>query len=143
MTKQLWPYLAEYSQTFLREIIEPQICSQLPNPFKSFKFLTMDCGDLPFRISGIKVYTKNVGRDKIIIDMDVSYAGDADFTVNFCGLTGGINEIIFSGKLRIVCQPLIPMPPIIAGASFSFIDTPELTFTLTGLGEFANLPVYI
>lgn len=40
-----------------------------------------------------QVYTENVGRDKIIMDMDVAYAGDLEFVVS-CGMfKGGINNM--------------------------------------------------
>uniref|UniRef100_A0A0N4ZI70 Extended synaptotagmin-2 n=1 Tax=Parastrongyloides trichosuri TaxID=131310 RepID=A0A0N4ZI70_PARTI len=138
--QQLWPYIGEYSKKFMIEMIEPQVRAQMPSPFKSFKFLKIDMGDLPCRVGGLKVYTKNVGRDKIIVDMDVSYAGDADFTVNACGFNGGMNQIILTGKVRCVCQPLLPFPPMIGGISASFIDLPKFDFNLTGMGEFGNLP---
>lgn len=51
---------------------------------------------MPCRVGGLKVYTQNVGRDKIIIDMDVVYAGDAEFTVSVCGFTGGLNQLVVS-----------------------------------------------
>lgn len=97
MLQQLWPYIGEYSKLFMREFIEPQVRAQMPSPFKSFKFLNIDMGDLPCRVGGLKVYTHNVGRlvslrrrrslianprDKIIVDMQVVYAGDAEFTVS-------------------------------------------------------------
>lgn len=55
MILQLWPYVGEYARNFLREVIEPQVKAQLPGPFKSFKFLQMDMGDIPCRVGGIKV----------------------------------------------------------------------------------------
>jgi hypothetical protein len=65
----------------------------MPGPFKSFKFLQMDMGDIPCRVGGIKVYTHNVGRDRIIVDMDVAYAGDSEFTVSVAGFRGGLNQL--------------------------------------------------
>ena len=31
------------------------------------------------------------------MDMDVVYAGDADFTVQTCGFRGGLNQLVVSG----------------------------------------------
>uniref|UniRef100_A0A915DBB7 SMP-LTD domain-containing protein n=1 Tax=Ditylenchus dipsaci TaxID=166011 RepID=A0A915DBB7_9BILA len=140
IVNQLWPYINEYAQTFMRELIEPQVRSQMPAPFKSFKFLEIDCGDLPCRVGGLKVYTENVGRDKIIIDMDVVYAGDAQFTVQACGFKGGINQLVLSGKVRCTLSPLLPYPPMIGGISGSFMELPKFDFNLTGMGEFVQLP---
>ena len=83
----------------MREFIEPQVLAQMPAPFKSFRFLEIDMGDMPCRVSGLKVYTHNVGRDRIIVDLDVAYAGDADFKVKVCGFTGGMNELVVSFEL--------------------------------------------
>ncbi|KHJ90737.1 hypothetical protein OESDEN_09410 [Oesophagostomum dentatum] len=112
----------------------------MPSMFKNFKFTKMDMGDIPCRVGGIKVYTTNVGRDRIIVDMDVAYAGDADFTVSCCGFTGGMNNLQFSGKLRAVLKPLLPYPPMVGGVSGSFLEMPKIDFNLTGMGEFIELP---
>ncbi|VDM12278.1 unnamed protein product, partial [Wuchereria bancrofti] len=137
---QLWPYITEYSKYFMREYIEPEVKSQLPAIFKSFKFTKMDMGDIPCRVGGIKVYTHNVGRDRIIVDMDIAYAGDADFDVSVAGFTGGLNQLQFSGKLRAVLKPLLPYPPMVGGISGFFLEKPKIDFNLTGMGEFVELP---
>ncbi|VDN02827.1 unnamed protein product [Thelazia callipaeda] len=137
---QLWPYIGEYSKIFMREYIEPQIKLQLPSIFKTFKFTKIDIGDIPCRVGGIKVYTHNVGRDRIIVDMDVAYAGDADFDVSVAGFTGGLNQLQFSGKLRAVLKPLLPYPPMVGGISGFFLEKPKIDFNLTGMGEFVELP---
>lgn len=53
---QLWPYIGEYAKEFLHEYIEPEIRSQMPTPFKNFKFVAIDMGDVPCRVGGIKVF---------------------------------------------------------------------------------------
>ncbi|KAK6025634.1 C2 domain protein [Ostertagia ostertagi] len=105
----------------------------MPSVFKNFKFTKMDMGDIPCRVGGIKVYTTNVGRDRIIVDMDVAYAGDADFTVSCCGFT------VF-WKARAVLKPLLPYPPMVGGVSGSFLEMPKIDFNLTGMGEMVELP---
>lgn len=39
------------------------------------------------------MYTHNVGRDRIIIDADVAYAGDAEFDVSVAGFKGGLDQL--------------------------------------------------
>ncbi|GMR42149.1 hypothetical protein PMAYCL1PPCAC_12344 [Pristionchus mayeri] len=138
--QQLWPYIGEYTKVFMTDIIVPQVKQQMPSMFKSFKFTKMDIGDTGCRVGGIKVYTHNVGRDRIIVDMDVAYAGDADFTVSCCGFTGGMNQIQFSGKLRCILKPLLPYPPMVGGVSGTFLEMPKVDFNLTGMGEMVELP---
>ncbi|CAI2347649.1 unnamed protein product [Caenorhabditis sp. 36 PRJEB53466] len=137
---QLWPYIGEYARVFMNDFIIPQVKAQMPGMFKNFKFTKMDMGDIPCRVGGIKVYTTNVGRDRIIVDMDVAYAGDADFTVSCCGFTGGMNNIQFSGKLRAILKPLLPYPPMVGGVSATFLEMPKMDFNLTGMGEMVELP---
>uniref|UniRef100_A0A1I7TLX6 SMP-LTD domain-containing protein n=1 Tax=Caenorhabditis tropicalis TaxID=1561998 RepID=A0A1I7TLX6_9PELO len=137
---QLWPYVGEYTKTFMNDFIIPQVKAQMPGMFKNFKFTKMDMGDIPCRVGGIKVYTTNVGRDRIIVDMDVAYAGDADFTVSCCGFQGGMNNIQFSGKLRAILKPLLPYPPMVGGVSGTFLEMPKMDFNLTGMGEMVELP---
>ncbi|EPB72803.1 C2 domain protein [Ancylostoma ceylanicum] len=137
---QLWPYIGEYAKVFMADFIIPQVKAQMPSMFKNFKFTKMDMGDIPCRVGGIKVYTTNVGRDRIIVDMEVAYAGDADFTVSCCGFTGGMNNLQFSGKLRAVLKPLLPYPPMVGGVSGSFLEMPKIDFNLTGMGEMVELP---
>ena len=68
-------------------------------------------------ITGLRVYTHNVGRDKIVIDLDIVYAGklalflvptriktlrfigDAEFTVQTCGFKGGLNQLVVRESL--------------------------------------------
>jgi Ca2+-dependent lipid-binding protein len=138
--QQLWPYIGEYAKTFMIEFIEPQVRAQMPSPFKSFKFTHIDMGDLPCRVGGLKVYTKNVGRDRILVDMDVIYAGDAEFKVKTAGFTGGMKDLVLTGKVRCVLMPLLPYPPMVGGISGSFIELPKIDFNLTGMGEFVQLP---
>ncbi|KAK6741216.1 hypothetical protein RB195_009214 [Necator americanus] len=137
---QLWPYIGEYAKVFMTDFVIPQVKAQMPSMFKNFKFTKMDMGDIPCRVGGIKVYTTNVGRDRIIVDMDVAYAGDADFIVSCCGFTGGMNNLQFSGKLRAVLKPLLPYPPMVGGVSGSFLEMPKIDFNLTGMGEMVELP---
>uniref|UniRef100_A0A183BMV6 C2 domain-containing protein n=1 Tax=Globodera pallida TaxID=36090 RepID=A0A183BMV6_GLOPA len=138
--QQIWPHIGEYTKVFLKEFIEPQVRAQMPSPFKSFKFVAVDMGDIPFRVGGLKVYTQNVGRDRVIMDMDVVYAGDAEFAVQVCGFRGGLNQMVFSGKLRCTLQPLLSQPPMVGGVSSSFMELPKFDFNLTGMGEFVQLP---
>ncbi|MFH4975035.1 hypothetical protein AB6A40_001744 [Gnathostoma spinigerum] len=137
---QLWPYIGEFASRFTREYVEPQMRTQLPAIFKSFKFEKIDIGDIPCRVGGVKVYTHNVGRDRIIVDMDVAYAGDSNFTVSVAGFRGGMNQLQFSGKMRVVLKPLLPYPPMVGGISGSFLETPKIDFNLTGMGEMVELP---
>ena len=137
---QLWPYIGAYTKTFIAEFVEPQVKASMPGMFKSFRFEQIDMGDIPLRVTGIKVYTENVGRDRIIMDMDVVYAGDCNFVVAVGAFKGGLNEMQFKGKLRCVLKPLLPYPPMVGGVTAFFLDDPTIDFNLTGMGEMVEIP---
>ncbi len=46
LTLQLWPYVGEAAKRIIKEQIEPQVKANLPLPFKSFTFESMDMGDI-------------------------------------------------------------------------------------------------
>ena len=48
-------HAGEYAKKYIKEEIEPMVKAQLPGPFKAFRFESMDMGDIPFRVGGIKV----------------------------------------------------------------------------------------
>lgn len=137
---QLWPYITEYARHFIKQIVEPQLVSHLPKPLKHFKFDEIDIGSIPLRVGGIKVYTDNVGRDRIVMDMDMSYAGDCNFGIRLGIFKGGLSQLQFKGKLRAILSPLLPQPPLVGGVCMFFLDEPHIDFDLTGLGEFVELP---
>uniref|UniRef100_A0A915K8U5 SMP-LTD domain-containing protein n=1 Tax=Romanomermis culicivorax TaxID=13658 RepID=A0A915K8U5_ROMCU len=90
---QLWPNIARFANRFIKNVIEPEIKAHLPSPLHLFTFQEIDIGTIPLRLGGIKVYTENVGRDKIIIDADVAYAGDCNFVIYFGPFKGGLRQI--------------------------------------------------
>ena len=40
-------------------------------------------------------------KGKIVLDMDISYQGNADMEVSFIGISGGVNGIVMKGRMRV------------------------------------------
>jgi len=68
--QQLWPNVGHYTRRLIAETIEPAVKTALEGyGLAGFKFEKVVLGQIPPRVTGIKVYDKNVGRDEIILDL--------------------------------------------------------------------------
>ena len=86
--KQLWPYVNEYVRNMLFTTVEPAVESALKgfklSPFK-FERDRVFLGQVPPRITGMKVYDTNVSRKEIIMDVDIVFASDLEVVFKIKG----------------------------------------------------------
>ncbi len=68
-----------------------------------------------FRITGIKVYDKNVSRNEIIMDMDLVFASDCDIKFSVGKIKAKIMDFSLRGLLRVVFKPIVTEIPLIGG----------------------------
>uniref|UniRef100_A0A672JC86 C2 domain-containing protein n=1 Tax=Salarias fasciatus TaxID=181472 RepID=A0A672JC86_SALFA len=66
--KQMWPYICKFVEKLFHEIIEPAVKESNAH-LSTFCFSKIDMGDKPLRINGVKVYTENVDKRQIIMDL--------------------------------------------------------------------------
>ncbi|KAK6182627.1 hypothetical protein SNE40_010269 [Patella caerulea] len=141
MIDQLWPYIGDYVKDLLHKSIEPAIKKSLPAAIAtSFRFSQIDLGDIPPRIGGVKVYTENVRRDEIYMDLEIIYSSDSEITVVAKGINAGIKELQIHGTMRVIFKPLISRIPLFGGLSVFFINNPTVDFNLTSLANAFDLP---
>uniref|UniRef100_A0A8C7S8V3 Extended synaptotagmin 2 n=1 Tax=Oncorhynchus mykiss TaxID=8022 RepID=A0A8C7S8V3_ONCMY len=69
--RQMWPYICQFVEKLLRETIEPAV-KGANSHLSTFCFSKIDMGDKPLRINGVKVYTENVDKRQIIMDLQIS-----------------------------------------------------------------------
>ncbi|XP_060068072.1 extended synaptotagmin-2-like isoform X3 [Ylistrum balloti] len=136
---QIWPFIGDYVKKLLLDSIQEKI-QQSHSTVGSFRFTQIDLGDIPPRIGGVKVYTENVRRDEIYLDLDIIYSSDSFIEVKVKGITAGIKDLQLRGTLRVIFKPLIGQIPLFGGMSFFFINTPDIDFNLTGLANSLDLP---
>ncbi|KAK3591394.1 hypothetical protein CHS0354_005316 [Potamilus streckersoni] len=139
MIDQVWPYIGDYVQDLLKTTVESKIQQSSPS-VSSFKFVTIDLGDIPPRIGGVKVYTENVRRDEIYMDLDIIYASDCNIIVSIKGVRAGIKDLQLHGTLRVVFKPLLSKMPLFGSISVFFLNSPEINFNLTELANALDLP---
>lgn len=65
--KQIWPFLQIFVQKFLKDTLLPDIIAYLPDYMKSVRFETIDLGNIPLRIGGIKCHTERNSQREILL----------------------------------------------------------------------------
>ena len=107
---------------------------------KGFKFEKVVLGRVPPRITGVKVYEKNIARDEIIMDLDLVFASDCDIKFSLKKITAKINDFSLRGVVRVVLKPLITEIPLIGGIQVYFLTPPEIDFDLGGVANALDAP---
>uniref|UniRef100_A0A4W4FQC6 Extended synaptotagmin-like protein 2a n=1 Tax=Electrophorus electricus TaxID=8005 RepID=A0A4W4FQC6_ELEEL len=77
---QMWPYICQFVDKLFRDTIEPAVKGANAH-LSSFCFSKIDMGDKPLRINGVKVYTENVDKRQIIMDLQISFVGNTEIDV--------------------------------------------------------------
>uniref|UniRef100_A0A8C2DQU0 Extended synaptotagmin-like protein 2a n=1 Tax=Cyprinus carpio TaxID=7962 RepID=A0A8C2DQU0_CYPCA len=67
---QMWPYICQFVDKIFRETIEPAVQGANAH-LSTFTFSKIDMGDKPLRVDGVKVYTENVDKRQIIMDLQI------------------------------------------------------------------------
>ncbi|XP_026876644.2 extended synaptotagmin-2-A isoform X1 [Electrophorus electricus] len=138
---QMWPYICQFVDKLFRDTIEPAVKGANAH-LSSFCFSKIDMGDKPLRINGVKVYTENVDKRQIIMDLQISFVGNTEIDVEirkyYC--KAGIKSIQLHGVLRVIMEPLLGNMPLIGALSVFFLKKPMLDINWTGLTNILDIP---
>ncbi|XP_075954134.1 extended synaptotagmin-2 isoform X2 [Anarhichas minor] len=139
--KQMWPFICQFVDKLFRETIEPAVKAANPH-LSSFCFTKIDMGDKPLRVNGVKVYTENVDKRQVIMDLQISFVGNTEIDVDikkyYC--RAGIKSIQLHGTVRVVMEPLLGDMPLIGALSVFFLKKPLLDINWTGLTNMLDIP---
>ncbi|XP_062284960.1 extended synaptotagmin-2-A-like isoform X1 [Scomber scombrus] len=139
--KQMWPFICQFVDKLFRETIEPAVKGANPH-LSSFCFTKIDMGDKPLRVNGVKVYTENVDKRQVIMDLQISFVGNTEIDVDikkyYC--RAGIKSIQLHGVMRVVMEPLLGDMPLIGALSVFFLKKPSLDINWTGLTNMLDIP---
>ncbi|XP_026217744.1 extended synaptotagmin-2 [Anabas testudineus] len=139
--KQMWPYICQFVEKVFRETIEPAV-KESNSHLSTFCFSKIDIGDKPLRINGVKVYTENVDKRQIVMDLQISFVGNTEIDVDikryYC--KAGIKSIQIHGVLRVVMEPLLGDMPLVGALSLFFLKKPLLDINWTGLTNILDFP---
>uniref|UniRef100_A0A3B5MSC5 Uncharacterized protein n=1 Tax=Xiphophorus couchianus TaxID=32473 RepID=A0A3B5MSC5_9TELE len=139
--KQMWPFICQFVDKLFRETIEPAVKGANPH-LSTFCFTKIDMGDKPLRVNGVKVYTENVDKRQVIMDLQISFVGNTEIDIDikkfYC--RAGIKSIQLHGMLRVVMEPLLGDMPLIGALSVFFLKKPRLDINWTGLTNMLDIP---
>ncbi|XP_037311486.2 extended synaptotagmin-2 isoform X3 [Pungitius pungitius] len=139
--KQMWPYICQLAEKLFHDTIEPAV-KQSNAHLSTFCFSKIDIGDKPLRVNGVKVYTENVDKRQIIMDLQISFVGNTEIDIDikryYC--KAGIKSIQIHGVLRVVMEPLLGDMPLIGALSVFFLKKPLLDINWTGLTNILDIP---
>ncbi|XP_077077878.1 extended synaptotagmin-2 isoform X2 [Siphateles boraxobius] len=138
---QMWPYICQFVDKIFKETIEPAVQGANAH-LSTFTFSKIDMGDKPIRVDGVKVYTENVNKRQIIMDLQINFVGNTEIDVDikkyYC--RAGIKSIQLNGVLRVVMDPLLGDMPLIGALSVFFLQKPFLDINWTGLTNMLDIP---
>ncbi|XP_053914101.1 extended synaptotagmin-2 isoform X2 [Cuculus canorus] len=139
--KQMWPFICQFIEKLFRETIEPAVRGA-NNHLSTFSFTKINIGHQPLRINGVKVYTENVDKRQIILDLQISFVGNCEIDLEikryFC--RAGVKSIQIHGTMRVILEPLIGDMPLIGALSLFFLRKPLLEINWTGLTNLLDVP---
>ncbi|XP_028288468.1 extended synaptotagmin-2-A isoform X2 [Parambassis ranga] len=139
--KQMWPYICHFVEKLFHETIEPAV-KESNSHLSTFCFRKIDIGDKPLRINGVKVYSENVDKRQIIMDLQISFVGNTEIDVEikryYC--KAGIKSIQIHGVLRVVMEPLLGDMPLVGALSLFFLKKPLVDINWTGLTNILDIP---
>uniref|UniRef100_A0AAR2KCH4 Extended synaptotagmin-like protein 2a n=1 Tax=Pygocentrus nattereri TaxID=42514 RepID=A0AAR2KCH4_PYGNA len=113
--QQMWPYICQFVDKLFRETIEPAV-KGANSHLSSFCFSKIDMGDKPLRVNGVKVYTENVDKRQIIMDLQISVSPSLLLSkplfllpLSLSGLCDGVIEDIICSYLVLPNKISIPL----------------------------------
>uniref|UniRef100_A0A4W2D6L5 Extended synaptotagmin-2 n=1 Tax=Bos indicus x Bos taurus TaxID=30522 RepID=A0A4W2D6L5_BOBOX len=139
--KHMWPFICQFIEKLFRETIEPAVRGAHTH-LSTFSFTRVDLGQQPLRINGVKVYTENVDKRQIILDLQISFVGNCEIDLEikryFC--RAGVQSIQIHGTMRVILEPLIGDVPLVGALSIFFLRKPLLEINWTGLTNLLDIP---
>ncbi|XP_056375527.1 extended synaptotagmin-2 isoform X2 [Hyla sarda] len=139
--KHMWPFICQFIDKLFRETIAPAVRGANAH-LSTFNFTKIDMGTQPLRVNGVKVYTENVDKRQIILDLQISFVGNTEIDLEikryFC--RAGVKSIQLHGTVRVILEPLLGDIPIIGALSLFFLKKPLLDINWTGLTNLLDIP---
>ncbi|XP_034506125.1 extended synaptotagmin-2 [Ailuropoda melanoleuca] len=133
--KHMWPFICQFIEKLFRETIEPAVRGANTH-LSTFSFTKVDVGQQPLRINGVKVYTENVDKRQIILDLQISLPPFLKqlIEINWTGLTNlldipGLNGLSDTIILDIISNYLV-LPNRITVPLVSEVQIAQLRFPI-------------
>jgi len=142
--QQLSPRVSEMCTKLLNSRVEPLVqgaLAALNLGSKAFKFTRINLGHVQPKITNIRTHGAVSDMNRIVLDFDMIYDGNADIQVAILGTASGLKNVKIAGRARIVLSPTMNQLPLVGGIQLFFLTKPEIDFDFDGLAKIADLPV--
>ena len=139
---RFWPFIEGMTRNILKDTVEPEIQKNLPQALKTLYFDKIELGQKPPFFGNIKSYSGS-GTSKpseFIIDVDLTYNGDAQVKLSVKNVKLGISDVQIHGPLRIILKPLLSGQTLVGGVTVFFLKRPKINFNLTNLLNVLDFP---
>uniref|UniRef100_A0A3Q2XX16 Extended synaptotagmin 2 n=1 Tax=Hippocampus comes TaxID=109280 RepID=A0A3Q2XX16_HIPCM len=144
--KQMWPYICKYVEKLFRDTVEPAVKESNAH-LSTFRFSRIDIGDKPLRVNGVKVYSENLDRRQIVMDLQI-FVGNTEIDVDikryYC--KAGIKsvqllDVNWTGLTNVLDIPGLGLSDsLIQDIISSYLVLPNrITIPLVGDAELAQL----
>jgi hypothetical protein len=136
----IWPKANKAIMQWVHEDFTPRLQEALPSPFKGLHFSTFSLGRNTPDFGPVEVIQHSDSH--VQLDLDINYISDVDILIDAGtgGITFGINQLKFAGRLCIVLRPLVNKWPLIGAMKWFFCDTPKVALRFSGLAAVAHYP---
>jgi len=132
---KLWPYTEVALVRLIRDVVEPLLQDAMPANFVKIQFVKFTLGTATPQLGPV-VASHRSGDEKnkgLQLDLAIKYRGD----VNILMATGvaeiGINQVLLSGTLSILLDPIVDTVPIVGGMKLFFLNPPKVKLQFVGL----------
>lgn len=142
MIKAMWPVISEYIQQKTIDDLEMLANKQLTRipMFDNFTFKNSNLGTESPRLSNFVLI--DTSGPSIVIEVDVEYDGNCYFDMEVDTVFGTIpmslDEVKFSGSMRLELADLIPILPFVSAGLVYFVNPPVIDFNLTKAANIAD-----
>ena len=124
----LWPLISQYADSKIRSEVQPILDEKVPPKLKPVSLHQLDFGSIAPLVGSIQVYDEEfTKRDEIIMDMELYYAGNSNFSVTVKDhVAAKLSDVQFFGHSRLVLSPLSKQMPLIDAIQFYFTRAPQI-----------------
>eukprot|EP00200_Dunaliella_tertiolecta_P001773 CAMPEP_0202346946 /NCGR_PEP_ID=MMETSP1126-20121109/5518_1 /ASSEMBLY_ACC=CAM_ASM_000457 /TAXON_ID=3047 /ORGANISM="Dunaliella tertiolecta, Strain CCMP1320" /LENGTH=747 /DNA_ID=CAMNT_0048938425 /DNA_START=160 /DNA_END=2400 /DNA_ORIENTATION=+ len=140
--EEVWPFYDQGLSKMIKAMVEDMFrqtlkVQKIPGVKGiSFKYLTF--GDAPFRVDSIEVNDHHGKEKALVMEVEMRWCGQANIAlaidfeppVPFTKICPAVEDITFSGALRIVLQPLVDDIPGFGAAMVTFRKPPSFSYSL-------------
>ncbi|XP_056610122.1 extended synaptotagmin-3 [Triplophysa dalaica] len=140
--QQAWPFFGMYMEKLLIENIQPSVKASSPH-LKTFAFTKVHMGQKAPTVTGVRVYTHELGTREVILDLNILYEADVDIDAEVKpAIKVGVKGLQLQGMLRVILEPMIGQSPIVGGVTMFFIRRPTLQVNWTGMANILDSPAF-